>query len=145
MGGHSLCPIALGAALSDHAHLIIGPGRDQITAERVHCPVLLLPLLDAIVARRGTPVLLGWTGGQMQIGADVGTFPAGAALLVSMNQTPLLIHSMAATGVEPFPLMTAPLVAATTIAGLDAFALRTTVPATETSRRGAGAVSGDND
>ena len=144
-GGQSLCPIALGAALSDHSHLIIGPGRDRITTDRVLCPVLLLPFLDAIARHQSSTLALIWTGGQLHTGANIKVFRAGAALLAALAETPLSIGSMPATGVKPLPLQPAPLVAADTFAGLDGLALRTTVPATETSRRGAGAVSGDND
>ena len=144
-GGLDLCPIYFGATLSDYAHLMIGQGGQRITTDAVHCPILLIPFLDAIAARTDLTLLIGWTDGQMQIGGAIDALRAAAAVLAPIKARPLSILCLAATGVEPIPLQTPPLVPAGTIAALDAFALRTTVPATATSRRGAGAVSGDHD
>ncbi len=143
--GHNLCPIVLGAALSDHAPLIIGPEGGQINTDQVERPVLLLPFLAAIAARQGSAAMLAWAGGQVRIGGDHSAFLKGAALLTLTNAAALSIQFPEVTGIEPFPLQTTPRVPSETIAGLDGFALRTTVPATETSRRGAGAIAGDND
>lgn len=144
-GGLDLCPIALGAALSDHAHMMIGQGDHPITTDAVHCPVLLVPFLDAIAMRNNLSLLLLWTDDQMQIGGDVSALRAAAAVLAPIKAVPVSILCFAATRAEPFPLQTPPLVPAGTIAALNAFAFCTTVPATATSRHGAGAVLSDND
>lgn len=140
-----ICPIALGAALSDHAQMDGGPANGRITTDQVSRPILILPFLGSIAQRCGIPFVLSWTGGQVRILADGKTRPIEVAGLARVAAAPLTISLWKMPETEVFAHQNLPVVAALTMAGLDAYALRTTVPASEASRRGAGAMSGDND
>ncbi len=145
--GRCLCPIALGAALCDHAslpHTAMQGAPVQIGP--VSHPVLLLPFLAELARARRAPVRLAWPQGKVVITADGQISGAVAALTetdrldasLSLDTDPLDADAQ-------FPDIEPPFVPAAILSALNAYALRTTVPASDASRAGAGAASGDND
>ncbi|SIS89404.1 Protein of unknown function [Roseivivax lentus] len=144
-GGGGLCPIALGAALCDHARLPeTAMDETALRVGPVDHPVLLLAFLSDFARTRGAAVRLVWPRGTVLLTAD-GAICGDAEALARETRLDAEL-SVAAAAPEETPLTCAPLyVPAETLSGLDAFALRTTVPASEASRAGAGAAAGDND
>lgn len=143
--GGCLCPIALGAALCDHARLPETSITDaQMSIGPVSHPVLLLPFLSCLARTLGMNVRIDWPGRRVVLGAD-GRMSGDVAALA--GQTRLEARLSAAAPLPDAAMVPAelPFVPAQTLADLNAFALRTTVPASETSRTGAGAAASDND
>ena len=138
-GGH-LCPIAVGAALSDYAAL----NRKTFRIEPLHEPILVLPFLHQIACVSDHPMALTWTGGHVVV---------SAAGRIAGDLSELADTGMAKICVAPAPKSALPLLAARdpatvegeTISRLEAYAMRTTVPASTTSRSDAGSESSDND
>lgn len=134
-GEMALCPILLGAALSDLASLdggiVFGP---------VAAPILLLPFL-ARVAGGGKSMELVWDGGRVV--AHSGGVSGDTEALARSH-----IACLRAGPCNDAPMTKArgrmPLKQAT-LDGLGALAMQTTVPATEQSRSDAGAKIDDND
>lgn len=110
---------------------------------RVDYPVLLLPFLARISEKTKLIVDLAWDGGAICIGDGQ---PLSAKSILAL-QAPKL--SLSLTGRLGAPQTTAcapaPDTSAQTIAALNMFAMRTTVPPSEASRAGAGSASSDND
>ncbi|HSG36858.1 MAG TPA: DUF3726 domain-containing protein [Paracoccaceae bacterium] len=129
-----LCPIHLGAALSD-----LGLLRSAIEAGPVAAPVLLLPFLARVAGAGG--VELRWEGGSVSVGSDgikgdvarLAMTNAARVVLGPIGQGPT-VHSGTRVALEK-----------STVDGLSALAMNTTVPATEQSRSDAGAKIDDND
>lgn len=140
-GGH-LCPIALGSALCDHLALS-QTQCDSLRIGPVTNPILLLPFLADMARTRQQGILMDWPGGTVTVGAAGATSGDIAAL---RRATLVEAHLKTATGPAPSAAgpPTPPTVSADTLGGLNAFAMRTTVPASAASRAGAGA-AGDND
>jgi hypothetical protein len=143
--GGGLCPIALGSALCDHAGL---PETDtEKTALRVgpvNHPVLLLAFLADLARARGGSVRLVWPRGTVVLTADGRIFGDAARLARETRLNAEL--SVDGTAPDEPAASREPLhVTAETVSGLNTFALRTTVPASEASRAGAGSTAGDND
>lgn len=146
-GQHSLCPIALGAALTDSAMLTEGPFSQDTDLDPVAAPMLLLPFFCRAAQLRTRPFTIGWSKGRFQIGKD-GSFDCMAAACW-MGQTAIAMTLY--TG----PLLEAtvpyckrgeiPTILKSVFDSLSALALNTTVPATDTSRRGAGSATPDTD
>lgn len=137
-GGGTLCPLALGTALADGSVL---PGAAPGV---VHAPVLLLPFLHALAAAQGCTLAAAWDGVTVTVGPDGTLAGDGAALAATATARPDLsarAEAPAAAGAAPDRLPLSP----ATLAGLEAYALRTTVPASGASRADAGAAGGDND
>lgn len=134
VGQAPLCPIWLGAAILDGED-----GVQPLRARQVAHPALLLPFL-ALLARDCGPLALECGGLRVTIGA------AGLAGDVS-DLARLAVGDVMITRAGTFPTSAGelPQVACRTISALDALALRTTVPASEASRKGAGAAGDDND
>lgn len=136
-GGGRLCPIVLGAALSDCGALpdaAFGP---------VAAPVLLLPFLQLLAPARGTTIAASWDGKTATVG------PGGAlgGEVAELAATDEALIRLAARDAAPTPSSAKgppPKLAAETLARLDAYAMQTTVPASGASRADAGA-AGDND
>ena len=132
--GRALCPIALGAALDDHAGL---SGIETVTGP-VAVPVLVVPFLARAAKALGLGVVLDWDGGSLTIGPQV----VGLQQLAKLGVSELRISAglqQQAQSVE------VPGVGAETLAALNSYAMRITVPASASSRQGAGAASSDND
>lgn len=162
--GAPLCPIALGAALLDRAGLADGPLSLALDLGPVAAPVLLVPFLFRAGQAKGAGLLLEWPGGGLLIGpaglergslADLGTAPlvlrtrpapgsaeAPQAQSDPLPPPPLPPPHLPAPHLPPPPL---PSIAADILKGLEALALRTTVPPSETSRSGAGSATPDHD
>ncbi|WP_372835614.1 DUF3726 domain-containing protein [Puniceibacterium confluentis] len=143
--GGCLCPIALGSALCDHAGLPeTAMDETALRIGPVSHPVLLLPFLANLASVQGGCVQLDWPRGTVLLTAEGGISSAAGMLAKETRlDAELSVH-----GAAPDDSMQpgAPLfVPAATLSGLNAFALRTTVPASEASRAGAGAAVGDND
>jgi hypothetical protein len=138
-----LCPIALGAALSDRIGLPDGADRAPQTTGPVAAPALILSPLASAAARTGQGFRAEWGGCRVAVGPRGLTVEAGAQGLADAEAEALRVVAIAAPSLPPPP----PLAPCThdTIRRLDAFAMRTTVPASATSRAGAGAGDTDND
>lgn len=142
--GKTLCPVVLGATLSDHATLPGGLTGGAIQTGPVDHPILLCPFLSVIAGAAGGIVTLEWDGGSIDIDAHGATPPAALATLE--GQTTVALRLSLRPGVaQPRPATPSPAIAANTVTALNAFALRTTVPASDASRAGAGAATHDND
>ena len=145
VNGGSLCPIALGSALCDHAGLPqTAMDETALRIGPVNHPVLLLPFLADLASIRGCCVRLDWPRGTVLVTAD-GRMSGDTAILAKETRLDAKLSVQITAPVEP-PAPCEPLyLPAETLSGLNAFALRTTVPASEASRAGAGAAVGDND
>jgi hypothetical protein len=142
--GQTICPVVLGATLSDHATLSNGLTAAPITTGPVDYPLLVCPFLCAIASAAGGVVVMDWNGGRAEIDAQ-GAMSVQNLLALEGQTGVVLTLSFRYGGTPHHAPSPAPAIAAKTIAALNAFALRTTVPASDASRAGAGASSGDND
>ena len=137
--GGALCPIAAGAALSDRA----GTVAPELRLERLAWPVLILPFLSLVSEGCGTSVALSWPGGRVTVGPDgPGT---GADLEALAGLAEATVEIAGAAGATSVARQSGRWLSHDDWAILDGFALRTTVPASEKSRAGAGAGNLDND
>ena len=145
--GSPLCPIHLGAALVDHALLSDGPFSRETQLDLVWSPVLLLPFLVRAAQVSHGQFVVAWQGGRLHI-TPAAAFSKDAALAVAGFQvlalkiTPSL---QAGAGASPIMPSARSCISASTLRALDGLALRTTVPATQASRAGAGSSLPDND
>ena len=143
--GGSLCPIALGASLCDHAELPRGPAAGRsLRIGPVDRPLLLIPFLAVVEEASGIVLSL-----DLQGAADDAR-EAGAGLVQAVSalrdrrRLSLRLSSRAGTPL-PAPAAPVPDIAAPTVAGLNLLAMRTTVPASDASRAGAGSTTSDDD
>lgn len=142
-----LCPIQLGAALIDHALISDGPFSRQTRIDPVEAPLLLLPFLVRVAEVSRKSLSIGWGTGRLDIAPD-GAFVGRAAdgwigrPVLAMTITPLARPGAGLLPTEPGQLPSIPV---STMDLLGALALRTTVPATQASRTGAGASTPDDD
>lgn len=142
-----LCPIQLGVALIDRAAIEDGPFSQATLLDPVETPLLLLPFLVRAAQISQRSLTLDWQGGRLVITPD-GTFNRQAAVawigpdVLAMKITTSSNVSAETLSAEPAHL---PSILASTMNGLGAIALRTTVPATNASRSGAGSATTDND
>ncbi|MGV8985148.1 MAG: DUF3726 domain-containing protein [Cypionkella sp.] len=140
-----LCPITLGAALTDSALLADGPFSGETRLDPVAAPLLLLPFLARAAQICGKQVVINWPDGRLLITRN-GAFDRQEAFRwIDQGALPMTITTAAdleSLQNEPACLPAIPM---TILNGLNALALRTTVPATDTSRRGAGSSTTDND
>lgn len=139
-----LCPLATGVALSDRAAMFDGPGANDITIRRLGYPALLLPFAVQVAARCGQTFRVTWSGVDV-IAMPAGLLPELSAGLAAPEASEVTLSRV--TGTPPLlkPVQTGCQVAPEVWRRLDAFALVTTVPATSSSRAGAGSGSSDND
>jgi hypothetical protein len=142
-----LCPIQLGVALIDRAAIEDGPFSQVTLLDPVETPLLLLPFLVRAAQISQRSLTLDWQGGRLAITPD-GTFNRQAAVAwIDPNVLAMKITTASNVSVEPLSTDPAhlPSILASTMNGLGALALRTTVPATNASRSGAGSATADND
>ncbi len=144
-GSHPLCPIATGTTLCDHAALPEGLATGPIDLQKVDCPALLLPFLSGISHRLGKACEIDWAGDRMTISGDTIHSEAAVAEQKLAGCADVRISLMADAPKAAAPVPTVRKIAIGTLRGLDALAMRTTVPASEQSRQGAGAGTTDND
>lgn len=147
-GGRALCPIVLGATLCDYAALSDGPVADcSITLGKVDCPILMLPFLANIAQKNGVSITVSWAGGSVVVGQG-SDWPetASGALAALPSEAELSLTAQQGVATDP-PAGQSPKAntGADTISMLNTFAMRTTVPASEQSRAGAGSTLDDND
>ena len=136
--GGPLCPLATGATLSDHAALITTP----LTLQAIAQPALLLPFLANTAQHRAAALRIeAPTGHAILNGNDL--WLHGPATWLTTPTT--LIIRETVRPITTAPRGTPPAIPAATLAALNAFALRTTVPPSAQSRAGAGASGSDND
>jgi len=141
------CPIALGAALSDHAGLGQTLMQDEpIDIGFVASPALLLPFIGSVACIRGhaikmnasvLSVVISIAG---EVSADLGDEDMASRFV---TRSKVLISK-----VEPSKMAAPRLlcrIPVDTIKALGGFAMRTTVQASDVSRAGAGASGGDAD
>ena len=137
-----LCPIAAGAALTDHATLPQGPGAGTVTLRHVRMPALLLPFVAGAAEALGASLTLEWQGAKVQAGA-------GGSMEWHGNLTAQTADVTVSLRVAPQPvagtLRATHRIAHGVLASLEALVLATTVPASDQSRAGAGAIGSDND
>ena len=132
-----LCPIMVGAALSDRfdKNASLGP---------VLAPVLLLPVLAFMSKTHGQPMSIEAGSGQAVLDGDA--IELGTALDDDASPVRIRTGALHRPGVQARPCQTRADVGDRTWALLDAFAAKTYAPATEASRlNGAGAGLTDND
>lgn len=139
------CPIALGAALCDHVKLSeVGNMTSTVQLGEIGQPLLLLPFLAEAARMTDGNICLRWSGGTITVTNDGGIFGS----LRALKKASWLDAEVSATAADPGSGHSMPGVHSVpfeTLQGLEAHALRITVPASETSRAGAGASSDDND
>lgn len=141
--GQELCPIALGTVLCDHGNNFIGSKQEPLlSVGPITYPVLLLPFLSDISKLCALSISLEWSGRRVFVGPNgevTGDIPA-------LESEPS-IHAQIKVGSGPKPAnanaLRAFFVSEDTLSGLNRYALRTTVPASEMSRAGAGADDAD--
>ena len=144
--GQPACPIILGATMCDYAALPEGPKTGTtIALGPVSAPILLVPFLAELAQSNALAFKLAWDGGAICIDIDE-TWRETALASVGVPQLSLTLSAKAAESHKPFAGSTPNAqTTAATIAALNTFAKRTTVPATEASRASAGSTLSDND
>lgn len=155
--GQSLCPIALGATLSDHVcvdrALFDGHG---LRVGEVNCPGLLLPFIAMAVAAIDKPICVRLEHTIVRMGAsgkvigDVSALLAAdcGALVIAVDERTaeqgVSMHESQSDPAPEVPVSIAPL-GSDALMFLNELSLRTTVPSSAASRANAGAVGSDND
>ena len=135
-----LCPIALGAALTDSVDAWV-PG---VHLDPVHCPLLLPPFAARLLL--DDELVLEWKGAGIAFGAGPLTVTGATAALLSPSAVCSLRIGSLASATPATTASRVPTEAAPHMAVLTRFAARTYAPATEASRlAGAGAGTSDND
>jgi hypothetical protein len=145
MGDGPLCPITTGAALVDSALLIDGPFTCETRLDPVGTPLLLLPFLARAAQICGKSLMIDGQNGDVLITGN-GVFDRSAAASW-IGQGSMTMTIRTGPGAQSLQVEQArlPAISLAILNGLDALALRTTVPATDASRRGAGSATTDND
>lgn len=139
-----LCPIALGAAISDFSETPFSPiGATRASMGLTAAPVLVVPFLAVAAQRTGHCVGLYWDGGVVVVGPG-GIAQEDAVTLVNVAQAEIGIQAVSETVSTPVSLTTCQMDRSTAEA-LNSFAMKTTVPPSEKSRADAGAGESDND
>lgn len=142
----TLCPIVTGTTLLDYALLESGPLARPTRIDAVHQPVLLLSFLARAAQLAERTICVEWSGGAFDIGADTALIGAEYHNFACAPHTDCVIQS---TERPAPPRASTHKTAATsreTVAALNVYAMKTTVPATAQSRlSGAGAGINDND
>lgn len=142
----SLCPIQVGAALTDHAMLREGL-REQhcMLVERVAVPGLVLPFLGQVAARLFCGLKVDWADGSALITPDGWCEVIAGETSLAESVADLAI---AKSNLRPPPdrlaSKSATLMEAE-LQSLEALALATTVPPSQKSRTDAGAAGSDNE
>lgn len=137
-----LCPIAFGAALGDHFDLPDGPMARKITLARVATPALVLPFLAQAAARSRVVVVVEWAATRVLLsdlsllavtGAEGLTDTTASVMLTALPKWPTADQGQPRADVS-----------AATADILNRLVFRTYVPASDQSRRDAGAAGTDN-
>lgn len=147
--GQPLCPIALGATLSDHlsvdSALLEGVG---LRVGEVSSPVLLLPFVAMAAEARSNPICVRLEQDVVRIAAG-GTVSGDVSSLLAADNKTLIIVADEPQVANDLLLHEArnasALVDSDALNFLQELSLRTTVPSSDASRANAGAVGSDND
>lgn len=141
-GPDPICPVALGATLCDFAGLPGGlTGDEGLRAGPVSQPVLLLPFLTDIARKENRAVEIAWPDGRVIVGRD-GQVAGAVADLACVPEAALSLAFAPAPSGWPARGAQTP-TCRSTMAALTALAMKTTVPASASSRDGAGATDND--
>jgi hypothetical protein len=137
-GEGPLCPIVLGASLSDVAmlpHGSIGP---------VHAPVLLLPFVHQLSRTTARSLTLCWADGRVSV-TKTGSLLGDLDALMAARTMELTLRAqdgsdmLSAEPSGPVPICQS------ILSELNTYAIQTTVPSSLASREDAGSLAGDND
>lgn len=140
----TLCPIATGAALLDTALLADVPLSRDTRLDPVSIPVLILPFL-ARAAQIGANALTVDMQGTSFVFASDGTLdPLPASGFIGQAALAMTVRTIPHLAVGRAKQFILPSISRTVLDGLNVFALQTTVPATDISRRGAGSTTLDD-
>ena len=142
-----LCPIRLGAALTDRAALPGGPFRQDAQLDPVETPLLLLPFLVRVAQICQKSLTIDWQEGRLHIRPEGKIEDLDIIVWAGSNALPMKITMSSTEDLKSVVAVPAslPSVLLSTVNGLGVLALRTTVPATNASRSGAGSATTDND
>jgi len=132
-GTERLSPIVFGAALSDLATVT----RDSLRANPIHQPVLLLPFLHLAAGTIDKNGTLAWEHRRVTVSSSGRLTGAVEKLAASETADVSVSFSESVSGPDFKPSLPSAL-AHETITRLNALAMETTVPATDTSRADAG-------
>lgn len=136
----ALCPITVGATLSDRAGPVDGP----IQIAGLANPALLMPFLGMVASTSGKAICLSCDLGQITVNRSGPDDTASVGKLSACEQADVEIAFVVATTGQG-KCQPGRVVTRAVWQGLDALALKTTVPATAQSRADAGAGTSDND
>jgi uncharacterized protein DUF3726 len=140
-GGAQLCPIALGSTLCDHVALAVMQC-DSLHVGPVTHPILLLPFLADMAQARQQSIRIDWPEGTVDVSAN-GHLSGDTEALAKVLRLEADLVANSSPQVESPQPVNLPLVSSDTLAALNTFAMRTTVPASAASRAGAGATGDD--
>ncbi len=144
-GQAPLCPIILGSALVDSARLATGLCSRDTQLDPVAAPILLLPFLARAAQVCGNPLAAIWPEGSLPISTHGGFDRQAAIAWQSKDQLALVISTANRLDLPQTQPQSLPSISVGVLNELTALALKTTVPATDASRRGAGSATADND
>ncbi len=141
--GTHLCPLAAGTALSDfrglaQADVNVAP----LTFENVAHPLLLLPYVHALARASGFAVQVTSAGGACAVDPDGAVRGDMAACA---DRCDLTLSAKPVTSEPITPSKIPCVIDKDILRRLQDYAMRTTVPASDASRAGAGAATPDND
>jgi len=143
-GSAALCPIATGAALMDTALLADGLRGRETRLDTVSMPVLILPFLARTAQTLAMALNIDMQGTRIVAASDGTLDPLPASGLIGQTALAMTIRTIPHLAVGRAKQFILPSISRTVLDGLNTFALQTTVPATEISRRGAGSTSRDD-
>ena len=136
----SVCPIAVGAAISDFA----SDGRCDFHAEKVRRPILILPFLHGIAAASGGTQALIWVGGRVTVSAG-GEVSGEVTILSVEDEADVAIAPVTVTAEQQSSKCGYSRPTKDVLTRLNTYAMLTTVPASASSRADAGSAGSDND
>jgi hypothetical protein len=152
-GRRPLCPLCSGVGLQEYALLPEGVGGGALILVQVACPGLILPFAARAAIHLGLSLRVEWPGASVSLPLENGdVLPPGNwqdSGPVDITLTPAAREGLPSGGAGPVASVGRVAHHDATILSiwqrLDALALRTTVPASERSRVGAGGGGSDND
>ncbi|WP_187429294.1 hypothetical protein ROLI_040140 [Roseobacter fucihabitans] len=144
--GQAACPIILGATMCDYANLPEGPTAGAIVKlGKVSAPILLVPFLASIAQDDHLAITLSWDGGAFCLEQCEANIRTAEKALCAPDLELTLTAKAATPSHAPVALTRKANISAETIIALNTLAMRTTVPASDASRAGAGSALSDND
>lgn len=137
-GDDPLCPIALGASLSDRCTVPAG------TIGPVHAPLLLMPFIHHLARAEGRVLTLRWAGGHVSV-SPKGYMTGDIDELLATEASDLTLGAGDTADLASVRRSAPVPIRQSILFDLNAFAMQTTVPSSITSREDAGSADGDND